>query len=424
MKRKVLVVDDEQVMLILARRTLSTKYEIVTAKDGREAIEIFEKEKPDLVLSDLRMPEIDGYELHRILQEKSSEPVPIIFMTADDRDDSESKGFAAGAADYIRKPWKPDVLLRRVENIIDNINQIHGLKAVASTDPMTGLLNKSSSQKEIGELIKKSAGALLIIDLDSFKLVNDIHGHSMGDRILIRFSELVKQIIRTEDLAGRVGGDEFIVYLQNVGEEKILHDKTDFLNEQILIAAKEFMGADFEIPLGVSVGAVFSPDEGTDFSELYKKADSALYDVKQHGKHGCSVYGKKNHSDAGNSEVEKLSRTRMILGERNIEPGAYFVDFENFKTVYRFLTRLSGHYGKGLQLVQLTVSPEKSVDEFKDVLVKTLRKSDCVTRRGNKFLLLLPGVAEEDSAKVKERIFSQLENFSEDDVTFENEKIF
>ena len=274
--RKILIVDDEKIMLMFARRILSSKYEIVTAMSGAEAIALFEKERPDLILSDLLMPEMDGYELHRILQEKASEPVPIIFMTADESAESESRGFEVGAADYIRKPLKPDVLLRRVGNILDNIDKIHGLQMAASTDPMTGLLNKSASQDEISKLIEHYAGSLLILDLDSFKLVNDIYGHGAGDKILIKISKLIKHIIRETDLAGRIGGDEFIAFLQNVRNEEILKEKTAYLNEQILISAKKILGEDMKIPLGVSVGAVFVPNEGKNFAELFKKADTAL----------------------------------------------------------------------------------------------------------------------------------------------------
>ena len=96
---KILVVDDEEMMLMMARHILSTKYEVVTATTGAEAIKIFENERPDMVLSDLMMPEMDGYELHRILQEKSDETVPIMFMSANEGDESEIKGFEQGAAD-------------------------------------------------------------------------------------------------------------------------------------------------------------------------------------------------------------------------------------------------------------------------------------------------------------------------------------
>ena len=419
---KILIVDDEEMMIMLAKRILSRKYEIVTATSGAEAIELFDSEQPDLILSDLMMPEMSGYEMHRILQEKTTEPIPIIFISADEGEENEIKGFEVGAADYIRKPVRPDVLLRRVGNIIDNLDKIHGLEVKASTDPLTKLLNKSGSQKEIGELVKKSSGALLMIDLDSFKLVNDIYGHAAGDKILIRFSELIKKIIRANDLAGRMGGDEFVAFLQNVTNEKVLQEKTFFMNEQLLATAKELFGESMNIPLGTSVGAVFVPDEGTDFQTLYKKADSALYEVKHHGKHGVAVFGKNNLTEKNLSEG--ISQMRMIFGERNVEPGAYFVEFETFKKIYQLLSRMADNYKKGLTLMQFTLPEKIFAEEFKEILIRSLRKSDCVTQSGNKFLILLMEATEKESDTVKERIFSRVKNFCVDKIEFECEEIF
>ena len=150
--KKILIVDDEKMMLKMATRILSKTYEIIGATSGAEAIELFRAERPDMVLSDLLMPEMDGYTLHRKLQELSEEPVPIMFMTADESDESESRGFEIGAADYIRKPLKPDLLRRRVDNIIENLDKITGLRQAATLDPMTGLLNKSASQRELTKL--------------------------------------------------------------------------------------------------------------------------------------------------------------------------------------------------------------------------------------------------------------------------------
>ena len=261
-----------------------------------------------------------------------------------------------------------------------------------------------------------------MIDLDSFKLVNDIYGHNMGDKILIVIGELIKKIIRANDLAGRMGGDEFIAFLENVDDEKILQDKTTFLNEQLLITAKKLMGSDMQIPLGTSIGAVFVPDEGRDFQTLCKKADKALYDVKQHGKHAISIFGEHNHEKK--VSVEGISQMRMILSERNIEPGAYFVEFEDFKKIYRLLSRMADNYKKGLTLMQFTL-PEKSfAEEFKEILIRSLRKSDCVTQNGNKFLILLMEATEKESDTVKERIFSRVKNFFVDKIVFEREGIF
>lgn len=423
---KILIVDDEQIMLLLARRILSTKYEVVTASNGAEALELFAQERPDLVLSDLLMPEMDGYELQRLLQEQSATPVPIMFMTADESDESESKGFELGAADYIRKPLKPDVLLRRVGNIIDNLDKIRGLETAASTDPLTGLLNKATSQDEIGALVTHSTGALMMVDMDSFKLVNDIYGHAMGDKILVRFAELLKKITRSSDLAGRMGGDEFILYLQNVSDERVLRSRTEFLNRQLVASAKEFMGAEMEIPLGVSVGVVFVPDEGRDFATLYKKADSALYSVKQHGKHGIAVYNAQMHHEHKKiSGGGGISQMRMILGERNVEKEAYFVDFDTFKKIYQLLSRMEEHYRKGLTLMQFTLSEGSTADELKDVLLHALRRSDCVSQSGgNKFFVLLMEATEEESDGVRDRIFSQLNPATVEKISYEREGIF
>jgi len=405
--RKILIVDDEKMMLKLASRILSKNYSVVCASSGAEAVKIFETEKPDMVLSDLLMPEMDGYELHRILQEKSADSVPIMFMTADESDDSESKGFEIGAADYIRKPLKTDILLRRVANILENSDKIHGLKKAADFDAMTGLLNKSAVQRELTKVCGEGQGVLLMIDLDSFKLVNDIYGHGMGDRILIKFAELLKNALRATDIVGRMGGDEFIAFCEHTTQESVVEDKTKFLNEKILEAAKDFMGDKMNIPLGVSIGGVFVPDEGRDFSELYKKADSALYKVKQNGKHGFSIYSQQKNAVA----QESGSSIHQILGERNVTDDAYFVELNDFKIVYRLSIRLVHNYKKNIQFLALTaeVNNDSELEELKNLLKKTLRKSDCITQSGkNEFYILLMETTTEEAKIVKARLLGKV----------------
>ncbi|MBR0260483.1 MAG: diguanylate cyclase [Selenomonadaceae bacterium] len=402
--QKILIVDDERIMLRIATKILSKEYETICAASGAEAIEIFQREKPDLVLSDLLMPGIDGYELHRILQEKSTERVPIIFMTADEREESESKGFEVGAADYIRKPLKADVLLRRVKNILDNIDKIQGLTEAATLDLMTGLLNKTAAQREISKICASAQGVLMILDLDNFKLVNDIYGHAMGDKVLIRFSELIREMIAPTDAAGRIGGDEFLVFCEDVRDEKIIFDKARLLNYQLLISAKNFMGEDMNIPLGTSIGAVLVPDEGKAFATLIDKADKALYKIKHHGKHGCAFFGEGNST----TEHKIFAQTKMILNERNREPGAYFVDFEKFKAIYQFAQRLDEYSEKRNQLLSLTLDTDETPEEFLRLLIKNLRRRDCVTQYGcNQFLILLNDAPADKIEIVRQRISSE-----------------
>ncbi|MBR0288013.1 MAG: diguanylate cyclase, partial [Selenomonadaceae bacterium] len=174
--------------------------------------------------------------------------------------------------------------------------------------------------------------------------------------------------------------------------------KTQFINEKIVEAAKKLMGEDMNIPLGASIGCVLVPQAGTDFTELYKKADKALYIVKQNGKHGYNIFSE----DAPEENVETvvtLSQIEMILSERNKEPGAYILPFESFRNIYRFLKRTRAGYGKTICIVLLalkrTVDGEKiplkhAGEQFVECLHTTLRRGDVISQNGsNQFLVLL-----------------------------------
>lgn len=411
-KHKILIVDDEKISLRMTDHILSSEHETICASSGKEAIEIFKSEMPDLVLSDLRMPEIDGFELQKRLQDEVGARVPFMFMTADKKDETESKSFSIGALDYIRKPFRADVLLRRVANILFTVDQINGLKKAAVTDPMTGLLNKVSSQEEIDILVKNTSGALMMIDLDSFKPVNDIYGHEMGDKVLIRFSEIIRSAIRSTDLAGRIGGDEFIVFCKNISDEIVIAEKTRWINEQLLISAKALMGQDMTIPLGASIGCSFAPEDGKDFLTLFKKADKALYDVKQNGKHGFKIYmDEKRRAENEGNEMTALSTAMMLMGERSPGKGALVLPDDQYKIIYRFLSRVVTNYQKNIHILLFSVKihgdidHEKAMDDFVSVMKNSLRQSDVLTRYGkNQVLLILLKATSIDIEVVTERI--------------------
>ena len=184
---------------------------------------------------------------------------------------------------------------------------------------------------------------------------------------------------------------------------KIIFNKARFLNHQLLISAKNFMGADMNSPLGTSRGAVFVPDEGRDFQTLMDKADKALYKVKHHGKHGCTFFGEDNSE----TEHRIFAQTKMILSERNHEAGAYFVDFEKFKAVYQFAQRLKENTQQANNLLEVTLdtNDDEAREEFLNVLIKNLRRSDCVTQCGrDQFLILLNDMPADLVKIVREKI--------------------
>ncbi len=432
--KKIMIVDDEKISLMMAEHILSTEYQTVCVSSGDEAISTYMKEHPDMVLSDLHMPGISGYELQMVLQEKTHDKIPFMFMTADKDEETEQKGLANGAMDFIRKPFRADVLIHRVENILRTIEQIQGLKKAASTDPMTGLLNKASSEKEIDKECKSSAGAMMMIDLDNFKLVNDIYGHDMGDKVLIRFAEIIQSAIRSTDIAGRLGGDEFIAFCKNISDESVIADKAAYINEQVLLSAKEYMGKDMTIPLGASIGCVFVPDEGKTYKELYKKADLALYDVKQHGKHGYRIY-RKNSEDGtdGGKERSDLAEIVKIYSERNVKPGAYLLPSEQFRTVFRFLRRFIGNYKKEVWMLEFSAHSDKlsgeefdrRFEKFISVSQNSLRQSDIITQNGeNKIIILLLETTSKNIDTVISRIIKNWEEseFTDNELTLSYEK--
>ena len=415
---KILIVDDEIISLRMTDNILSSEYVTVCASSGKEALNIIEKDVPDLILSDLRMPEIDGFNLRLIVQEELGMNIPFMFMTADKKDETESKGFSIGALDYIRKPFRADVLLKRVSNIFANLEQIKGLKQAAGTDPMTGLLNKMASHEEIDKICKKHGGALMMIDLDSFKPVNDIYGHEMGDKVLIRFAQILCAAIRSTDIAGRMGGDEFIIYCKNIDKEEIIEQKSAFINEEIVKSAKELMGEDMTIPLGASIGCAFAPTEGKDFLTLFKKADKALYEVKQNGKHGYKVYVETDNNDKNlNDKAKGLAAAMMLMGERNRKKGALVLGTDQFKPVFIFLNRLVSNYRTSVYILLYSVDSdsdiniEEATDSFLEVTSSLLRESDVVMRYSkNQIMIVLVKTAESDIKVVTDRIESGWKN--------------
>ena len=396
--RKILIVDDMEVNREMLAFILSEQYETVCAGSAEEAMELYRKEMPDMVFSDFRMPGMTGYDMQIALQNEFHRKIPFMFITADVSEDVESRSFDIGAMDFIHKPFNAEIILRRVANIMKTIGEIQDLKKTSSIDKLTGLFNKGSSEEKLKETCKKSHGALMMIDLDSFKLVNDLHGHAMGDKILIAFADILRASMRSTDLIGRLGGDEFVAFCHGVSEESSIASKTQFINEKIVEAAKKLMGEDMNIPLGASIGCVLVPQSGTDFKELFKKADKALYVVKQNGKHGYNIFS-DDSSEENVETVITLSQIEMILSERNKEAGAYVLPFESFRNIYRFLKRTRAGYGKTICIVLLALKKsgdgekiplKQAGEQFIECLHTTLRRGDVVSQNGsNQFLVLL-----------------------------------
>lgn len=273
----------------------------------------------------------------------------------------------------------------------DEVNR--RLEKAAQTDAMTGLPNKSSAEEAISRVVKQGTGALLVVDLDSFKLVNDLYSHKMGDRILIRFAELIQSVIRDNDIAGRIGGDEFAIFCEGLTDEDTITKKSEYLNNEIVKSAKEYMGSDMGIPLGCSTGVALVPRAGREYSILFTKADLALHQVKKSGKHGVRFF--RDHETEQQEDSSDLSNLRMIFGERNLEETALVADRELFQSIFRSMSRLASVKGWDLHLIEFTLhaSGEKELSDGMNRFIllseKLLRSCDVILKYNSSQAVLL-----------------------------------
>lgn len=415
----ILVVDDEPLSLTNAKTILRAKNMRVSCiRSGMEMLEFVEKHTPDLILLDILMPEMDGFEAYRALrryENRTGKPeIPVIFITGEDNSEAERRGLKAGASDFIHKPIDEDVLVNRINKTIENRKTIESLTEEASLDKLTGFYNKASGTEKISAFCRNTAGMLLIFDLDNFKLVNDIFGHDMGDRVLMAFASIVRRNVRQDDILCRIGGDEFMTFFQGFKVET-LSSMSKLLNKELSEEADRLMGYDHGIPLGISIGAAISKEDANDFQILFQYADNALYEVKRNGKHGYQIYNPDAFRNDGERDLNiELSRIEQIMKERGDTTGALLLGHEAFSWNYRFIERFHMRYGGTATRILFSLSSEEKgvvfsemVAEFGRVLRKTLRKTDIIYQwQHNCYFAVLPMLDEKNITNVTDRIMS------------------
>ncbi|GAB4537270.1 MAG: hypothetical protein Tsb0014_25880 [Pleurocapsa sp.] len=333
----ILIIDDVIANLKLLADTLNQQgYETRCAKNGKTALNSIKEKIPDLILLDIKMPEMDGYEVcEKLKQELKTKHIPIIFLSASDDIESKIKGFQMGGVDYITKPFHLQEVLIRVQNQIalqstnEEILQLHQqlqeqiikeqqkakelikinsklereilarqqieqkLVHDALHDSLTGLPNRSFLMDRINFAIKRTKRdgdygfAILFLDLNRFKVINDTLGHNIGDQLLIETARLLEKNIRELDTIARLGGDEFVILLEQI----------DSLKDTILIADRilEQLQKPLDIEgnllsIGISIGIALSSSQYENSSQILRDADIAMYRAKAKGTSKYEVF--------------------------------------------------------------------------------------------------------------------------------------
>ncbi|MFT4606753.1 MAG: diguanylate cyclase (GGDEF)-like protein [Urechidicola sp.] len=283
----ILIVDDEMSIRLLMSLLLKDFGTIEMAATGKDALEKVNALNPDLVILDVQMPEMNGYQVcQKIKANDKTSSIPVVFLTANSSNVDEEYGLEIGATDFIRKPISPKIVRARVSNILSLQKATQKLKLIASTDPLTGAFNRRHLDLVgINELSRSkrynSSFTILMLDIDHFKAVNDTYGHDVGDEALIETVTVIKKNIRGEDLLFRLGGEEFAVMLPETSRLAAFDTA-----ERIRIAISKIVIQTPIAPLSftMSIGIAENTPEDDGIDLILKRADEALYQAKSSGR--------------------------------------------------------------------------------------------------------------------------------------------
>jgi diguanylate cyclase (GGDEF)-like protein len=289
---QLLIVDDQPLNIRLFHQIFHADHEVFFATNGEAALEFCKTNFPDLILLDVNMPGLNGYEVcRRLKQDERTREIPVIFVTAQSDVSQDEEGLAAGAVDFIAKSASANVMRARVGTLITLKRQSDLLRAMARVDALTGLANRRHFDETLSSEWRRCTRSgnplsLALIDIDHFKLFNDRYGHQAGDFCLQQVSACLKAgFARSHDLVARYGGEEFVCVMPETPLEgaeakaqalekavralRIPHDKSTVA------------GGIVTISLGV---AVATPTVGDDCAALILCADRSLYMAKDAGR--------------------------------------------------------------------------------------------------------------------------------------------
>jgi two-component system, cell cycle response regulator len=314
---KILLVDDDedavQLLQELLRHEGYTSVSLTT--DPRKVSDLHAQQRFDLIVLDIQMPGMNGFEVMQALKAGETDYVPVLAVTGEPG--HKLAALRAGAKDFVSKPFDWDEVFVRVYNMLEVkllLEEARGyakeLASMALQDPLTGLANRRLLPERVWMAIaharrNRSHMAVLYLDLDGFKEVNDTLGHAAGDQLLKMVAERLVGAVREEDTVARIGGDEFMIALWQVAD---VSDAATVASKLIDLVAEPYEIDGHTVTVTTSAGASIYPTHGQDVDALMKSADIALYKAKQAGKNQYRLAETARES-ATDGDVHSRGRT-------------------------------------------------------------------------------------------------------------------
>lgn len=428
--KHILIVDDNKTSLASARSVLSSIYKVTAVTMGAQALRFLEGNLCDLILLDINMPEMDGFEvMKRIRENERCANIPIIFLTADSDPVTESRCLEEGALDFIVKPFVAAVMRSRIARILEledmrrqladklekKIQEVSDIKNKSQQDALTGLWNRSYTEETVNARISKGEhGALFMIDMDNFKAINDIYGHIEGDNTLKMFADTMRDFSSEGDVLCRIGGDEFVMFVSGK------RDKTeigDLAGNIISDLCRKIEQKKLDTNSSVSIGIAQIPEDGNNFNAIYNAADKALYYVKQNGKNAYHFFSEQKAAENTRSgSLVDLKYLREAMSRTDSGKGVYQLDIDSFQHVYNFIRRFVERSGRDVQTILFTAvyddnenpdieETEIALQMMERAIYTSLRRADISTRySGKQIIAILMDANTENGAVVARRI--------------------
>ncbi len=290
-KQRILVVDDERFNLTVLAELLKADYTVILAKNGEQALERAAKQAPDLILLDIMMPEMDGYQVLKALKmNPATREVPVIFITGLKGEEDEEKGLLLGAVDYIAKPFHPAIVLARVKIHLKIMRQRKLLERIALLDGLTEIPNHRSFDERFTlewqrAMRNQDPLSLGILDVDYFKQYNDTYGHGKGDKTLKAVAKTItRKLKRPSDFTARYGGEEFVILMPRTdaqGARSVAETICKAIEDEQIDHCSSTVSQWLTVSIG---GATVVPSQNQSKGLLFETADTMLYTAKENGR--------------------------------------------------------------------------------------------------------------------------------------------
>ena len=289
-KFTILIADDEKSNLDILGDILSPMYHLFISRSGGRAIELAVAHIPDLILLDVLMPDMSGFEvIAKLKASDATSRIPVIFITGLTSVEDEEKGFFLGAVDYIAKPFNKSIVKARVNTHIKIVDQMRTIEELGLIDALTKIANRRGFENRLNvewsrAVRDKTLLSLLIMDIDKFKNYNDTYGHQQGDVALKSLAETAsKALLRSVDFAARWGGEEFVVLLPGADFSGALAvaERIRKNMEDAVILTDDGVVTGITVSIGVNS---IVPGQGCSAEDFIRKADQALYTAKETGR--------------------------------------------------------------------------------------------------------------------------------------------